>query len=166
MSDLAKKAGVARIVYPTAVVDGTHVYNSLDKMGRQLIQPFCMREMITTSVATIALNDNSHPADPDNETQLIAGNATHFLDLYYLYGANASDGAIRIALRTGSLGTEIMQLDIPANGVSIIQPPLPYPQSEVDQAWYVDWGVNANIADVDDVTNTTVTVGGFFIRNR
>uniref|UniRef100_A0A6M3L7T7 Uncharacterized protein n=1 Tax=viral metagenome TaxID=1070528 RepID=A0A6M3L7T7_9ZZZZ len=165
MSDLAKKAGIARITYPTAVINGEHVHASFDKIGRQLIQPFCMREMIATSVCTIALNDSTHAGDPDNETTLIAGDAANFLDAYYIYGSNASNNAVRIVLRTGHLGTDIMEIDIAANGVSIIQPPLPYPQSERDQSWYVDWGVNANIADVNDVTNTAVVVGGFFIRN-
>lgn len=165
MSDLAKKAGVVRTTHPTAELAGAHVYANLDNLGRQIIQPFCARGLIATAVATIALNDNSHPADPDNETTLIAGDAANFLDPYYIYGSNGSANAIRIVLRTGHLGTDVMSVDIGANGISIIQPPLPYPQSERSQSWYVDWGVNANIANVNDVTNTAVVVGGFFIRN-
>jgi len=166
MSDLARKAGVARTSHPENAVEGQHVIPTYDKVGRSIVQPFCMREMIATAVATLLLNDATHGADPDNETELIAGDADYFLDPYYIYGANASDAAVRIAFRAGAGGADIIELDIPANGVSILNPPLPYPQSEVDQAWYVDWAVNDNIADVDDVTNTVTTVGGYFIRNR
>lgn len=165
MSDLAKKVGIAKTSYPTAKLDGQDIKATFDKVGRQILMPFCMREMIATSVCTIALNDNSHPATLDNQTVLIAGDAANFLDPYYIYGTNASTNAVRIVLRTGNAGTDIMALDIPANGVSIIQPPLPYPQSEKDQGWYVDWGINTNIPDPDNVTNTAVVVGGFFIRN-
>ena len=161
MSDIPKKAGIVRTTHPTALFNGQPTVASFDNLGRQLIQPFCARGLIATASVTI----QNSAGVADCETVLIAGDANNFLDPYYVYASNASTNAIRVVFRTGQGGTDIMMVDIPANGVSVLQPPLPYPQSERDQGWYVDFGVNASIPDVNDVTNTTVGVGGFFIRN-
>jgi len=161
MSNVPKVAGVVTTTHPTALPNGQPIKAAYDGEGRQIVMPFCARGLIATAVCTV----QNSAAVADCETLLIAGDTTNFLDPYYVYASNASTNAIRIVLRTGSAGTDIMALDIAANGVSSIQPPLPYPQSEKSQGWYVDFGVNASILDVNDVTNTAVVVGGFFIRN-
>jgi len=161
MSDIAKKVGIVRITNPTAKLDGQHTEASFDKLGRQLVTPFCARDLIATAICTI----QNSAAVADCATTLIAGDANNFLDPYYIYAANASTNAIRVELRNGTGGATVIAFDIPANDINIIQAPLPYPQAEKGQLWQVDFGINASIPDPDDVTNTTVAVGGFFIRN-
>ena len=46
----AGASGIARTTNPTAVADGADVSASFDKVGRQLVWPFQVRDLIATAL--------------------------------------------------------------------------------------------------------------------
>ena len=153
------KAGVARLLNPTTVVNGAEVSASYDKWGRALVTPFQVRDLVGTAAVTLTTNA------ADNETTLLAGVSGELHDLVYISGANASSNAIRIVFRDGTSGTDLFNLTMAANATEELNFAVPWKQSQADMAWRVDFHTNASITNANDVTNTTVRVTAQYIIN-
>lgn len=143
-----KTGGIARTANPTAVANGDRVATTYDDIGRQVMRPMQVRDLLTTAYAT--LNTNT-------ETTLVSGSAGSFLDLIWIKFANTSSGAIAIDLRDSSTGSIVDTYNIPAEATQGISMAVPYPQGNQGNAWTVDF----NDADI---SNTTVYVSGLFSR--
>lgn len=138
--------GIARTANPTAVAGGDVVKASMDDLGRQIMRPVQVRDLISTAYVSIATG---------TETTLIAGVAGSYLDLIYMLGTNNSDAAVTVDIRAVTAGNIATSIRIPANGTAGVSLPVPIPQDETGNNW---------TADLPDVTGTTVTISALFSR--
>ena len=137
---------IARQTNPSAASDGASAFASSDDLGRVLTRPIQVRDLTQTAYATFSTG---------TEATLISGVASTFLDLIYIMGANNSDAAVSVDIRSGTGGSVIMTLQIPANGTAGVALPVPLPQEIVAGAWTVD---------LPDITGTTVSVSALFTK--
>lgn len=142
-----KTGGVAIQTVPAAVSDGDRVRFLGDDLGRQLVRATA-RDLLVTAYAQLTNG---------TETSLIAGVASTYLDMVYIMGANNSDAAVSIDFRSGTAGSVVKTIEIPAYGTAGVAPPQPIPMSEVAQAW---------TADMPDITGTTVSLTGLFNKEK
>lgn len=142
--------GIARTANPTPVAANDVVKSTHDDLGRQLIRPLQVRDLISTAYATFANG---------TEATLLAGVAGAYLDLIYILAANNSTAAIGIDIRPSTAGSIVMHLEIPANGVVGVSLPVPIPQQATGDGTGGSWTV-----DLPDVTGTTVSVSALFSR--
>ncbi len=142
--DTAKASGIARQTNPTPVSDGDNQRIALDDLGRQLVRPVQVRDLITTAYTSL-INGT--------ETTLVAAVAGSYLDLVYIMGANNSDAAVTVDIRAVTAGNVVMTLQIPANGTAGIACPVPLPQGDTGNNW---------TADIGDITGTTVYLTALF----
>lgn len=140
--------GIARTANPTAVAANDVVKSTHDDLGRQLIRPVQVRDLILTAYVSITNG---------TETTLLAASAGSFHDLIYIMGANNSDAAVQVDIRPVTAGNIVMSLGIPASGTAGVALPVPFPQSASDT------GNNWTI-DMPDITGTTVAVSALFSR--
>ena len=140
--------GVARTANPTAVANGDVVKSTHDDLGRQLVRPVQVRDLVVTAYVTVTTGI---------ETTLLAGSAGSFHDLMYIMAANESSVAQNIDIRAVTAGNVVMSLAIPANGTAGVALPLPFPQSDTGNNWTID-------NDGSDVSNTTINVSALFSR--
>ena len=142
-----KIGGIARTANPTAVAANDVVSATFDDLGRMVIVPHQVRDLVTTAYLSLANG---------TETSLLAGAASTFHDLVYIMAANQSDAAVDIDFRSGTAGSVVFSVTVPADATAGVAPPVPIPQTEVAQAW---------TADMADITGTTVTISALFIKN-
>lgn len=139
-----KNGGVARTANPTAVAAGDAVTYGADDLGRQLIRPVQVRDLIQTAYATLTNG---------TETTLRAAVAGASLDLIYVMGGNNSDAVAVVDIRAVTGGNIMMSLVIPPYGTAGVSLPVPIPQSEQGNNW---------TADMSDITGTTVYLSALF----
>jgi len=147
-----KIGGKARTANPTAVAANDRVDGWFDVVGRQVMTPYAVRDLISTGAATLANNA------ADNETEVLVGAPGVFHDLVYISVSNASANAVRVVFRGTTAGTDLFNVTALANETEQLVFTPPQPQAHADASWVVDFDTNANIADANDVTNTTVSV--------
>jgi hypothetical protein len=135
---------IARQTNPTAASDATEVFASADDLGRTLMRPIQVRDLIATAYTSLTSG---------TETTLLAGAASTFHDLIYVMCANQSDVATFVDFRCGTAGTVIMTVQVPAEGTAGVSLPVPHKMPEVAQAWTVD---------LPDITGTTVDITAQF----
>lgn len=149
MSNLAKKIAQARTTLPSSVLDGVDVKILADKYGRQITQPYTVRDLVATAAASLT---NGTP------TTLITGITGTLLDLVYISLTNNSDFAVTVTLTDDS--TTVRTFSVPVtttnSGVVSAEFPIPWPQSTAGSTWRVD---------MPDISGTTVTVDALYIRN-
>lgn len=135
---------IAHTANPTAVADGADVRRMADKLGRQVMRPMQVRDLIATAYVSLATG---------TETTLLAGVASTFLDLINVIGTNNSDAAVSVDLRDATGAGIITTLRIPANGTVGTNNTVPIPANTLATAW---------TADLPDITGTTVTLSALF----
>ena len=108
------------------------------------VQVVTVRDLTTTAYVSLSTG---------TETTLLAGTASTFHDLKYIMGANHSDAAVTIDVRTGTAGAIVQSLTIPAEATQGVSLTDPMPQVEVQQAWTVD---------MPDITGTVVDISALF----
>lgn len=140
--------GIARTANPTAVAGNDVVKSTHDDLGRQVMRPVQVRDLMATAYATLTNG---------TETTLLAASAGSFHDLVYIMGSNSSDAAVTVDIRPVTAGNVVMTLGIPAYGTAGVACPVPYPQSASDTG-------NNWTADMGDITGTTVYLSGLFTR--
>lgn len=138
-----KVGGIARQTNQTAVADGDRVSSTYDDLGRQIVR-HQVRDLTQSAYAQLTTG---------TETTLLAGVASTFLDLLWIVGANNSDVAVTVDIRSGTAGSTLLTLQIPANGTAGIAPVLPVKQEIVAGTWTADMG---------DITGTTVSLSALF----
>ncbi|MEK6828664.1 MAG: hypothetical protein AABY15_00935 [Nanoarchaeota archaeon] len=139
-----KIGGMARTTNPTAVANSDRVNAIFDDLGRQVMRPLQVRDLITTAYISITTG---------TETTLLAGVASTLHDLIYIMCTNESDAAVTIDFRSGTAGAIVCSVRAPANGTAGVALPVPIPQVEAAQAW---------TADLPDITGTTVDISALF----
>ena len=142
-----KVGGQARTTNPTAVADADRVNFTADDLGRQVITPYQVRDLVATAYLALATG---------TETALLAGAASTFHDLVQVLCANTSDAAVDVDFRYGTAGSVIASITAPADATSGAVFAIPIPMSEVAQAI---------TADMADVSGTTVNITATFIKN-
>ena len=145
--------GVGRTTNPTAVSDGADIRASYDDLGRQIITPYQVRDLISTASAAITTTGYS---------VLLAGVSGAFLDLIELTGANESTNAVTVTLKDSDGGGTVRTLQIPANDTKSFTFPTPIPQSEASNSWSVQV---VDFVNDGTTTNGTVTFSALFVRN-
>lgn len=146
-------SGVARTTNPTPVSDGSAVSASYDSLGRQIVTPYQVRDLVRT--AYVQLTNGT-------ETTLLAGVAGAFFDLVSVTCANASSAAlgaltdVNIDFRDATGGGVVASIVVQDQDTKAISFPVPIPQNTAAATW---------TAKMDDVTGTTVNVTALFIRN-
>ena len=138
-----KIGGIARQTNQSAVADGDRVSATFDDLGRQIVRTQ-VRDLTQSAYAQLTTG---------TETTLLAGVASTFLDLLWVVGANNSDAAVMVDIRSGTAGSTLLTLQIPANGTAGIAPALPIKQEVVAGTWTADMG---------DITGTTVSISALF----
>lgn len=141
-----KIGGIARTANPTAVAAGDRVSFTSDDLGRQLMRPVQVRDLIVTARASVSNG---------TETTLLAASAGSFHDLIYLMAANNSDAAVSLDIRCTTGGNVVMTIQIPASGTAGVSLPVPMPQDATGNNWTIDG---------PDETGRTITVSALFSR--
>jgi hypothetical protein len=151
MSDTASSSQaklVARTTNPTATADGSPAFATSDKLGRQLVRPLQVRDLIKTAYATLSTQA---------ETTIFTATAATFADLVMLTATNASAAAWKVDIRAGTAGNIIHTLNIPANTGPIgFSPSIPWPQDATGNSW------TATISSGTDVSNANVFISALF----
>lgn len=137
-------SGIARQANPTAVAAGAVVKSTHDDLGRQVMRPMQVRDLIATAYVQITNG---------TETTLKSAVAGAYLDLIYIMASNNSDAATTVDIRQVTGGNVIMTLQVPANGVSGVSLPVPIPQMDTGNNW---------TADMSDITGTTISLSALF----
>lgn len=162
-----KLGGIAMSTNPTGVGDGDRVSARFDDIGRQIVTPFQARDLIATAFVTLSLG-----AGGGGETTLLTGGAGEYLDLVWVSASTTSlwsaqsatsgtaQGSIMLDIRSTVGGGIITELSVPeaAMGQAMFQPPIPWPQSDVNATWTVQ-------AQPAGLSGTTVNISALFIRN-
>lgn len=144
-----KIGGIARTANPTAVAAGDRVSLTMDTLGRPIMRPFQVRAL--TKTAYVSLSSGA-------ETTLLAGTTSAPNDMVMIAATNASSAAFTIDVRSGTAGSILHTMVIPANTGPIgFAPPLPYP-GEAGSAWTVD-------LQGTDISNPNVSVTGIFVQD-
>mgnify|MGYP001577974113 FL=1 len=146
--DTVKSSGIARQTNPTAVSDGDNQRISLDDLGRQLVRPVQVRDLIATAYVAKATGSTF-----GTETTLLASGTGVLLDLIYVMGTNDSTAAIQVDLRASTGGNIAKTIEVPAGGTAGITLAIPYPAPFADHTWTID---------LPDVTGTNVTITAMF----
>ena len=136
--------GIAQTANPTAVAANDVVKSTHDDLGRQVMRPVQVRDLISTAYVSLSTG---------TETTLLAAVAGAYLDLVYVMGTNNSDAAVTVDIRAVTAGNVQTSIRIPANGTAGVALPVPIPQDETGNAW---------TADLPDITGTTVTLSALF----
>lgn len=147
-ADSAVVQGVARQTNPTAVADAAAVTASFDDVGRQVITPYQVRDLVSTAFVALANGTET--------TLLAAGGAGVYLDLVQIVAANTSDAVVDLTVRSVTAGNTEFILTIPADSTAGFVPSVPYPQGNPNNNWTIDMA---------DVSGTTVNVSALFIKN-
>lgn len=140
--------GIARTANPTAVAANDVVKATFDDLGRQLIRPMQIRDLLVTAYATLSNG---------TETTLVGAVAGSYLDMIYVMGANVSDVATTVFFRANTGGNIVSALQLPANGTAGVAAPVPIPQMGLTDGSGNNW-----TADMGDITGTTVYLTGLF----
>ena len=140
-------SGVARTTNPTAASDAASVKASYDDLGRQVITPYQVRDLVSTAYLSLTTG---------TETTLLSAVAGVFLDCVQIVCANQSDAAVDVDFRSVTGGNVEFSITVPADATAGFVPSIPWPQGNTGNNW---------TADIADITGTTVNINALFVRN-
>lgn len=144
-----KIGGIARTANPAAVAAGDRVSATFDKLGRQLVIPYQIRDLIATARASVTTGA---------ETTLLAGAASTFHDCAMITFANQSTAVVDVDIRDATGGGIVATITVPADNTAGWAPAIPYPQNVSADTWTFQ---NSGT----DQSNTTIVATGLFIKN-
>lgn len=131
-----KIGGLAKTAQPTAVTDGQRVNILTDKLGRLVVTAGHIRDLVSQQQTTIT---NSAA-----ETTILTAVAATFLDLTSLVITNASAAtAVSVTIKDATAGTTRAIFDLPAAGMFIFNPEVPWKQAVVNNNWTATLSSNA-----------------------
>jgi len=146
-ADSSEVSGVARTTNPTAASDAASVKASFDDLGRQVITPYQVRDLVSTAYLSLSTG---------TETTLLSAVAGVFLDCVQIVCANQSDAAVDVDFRSVTAGNVEFSITVPADATAGFVPSVPWPQGNTGNNW---------TADIADITGTTVNINALFVRN-
>lgn len=136
---------MARTTNPTAVSDGADVRPKADKLGRALMRPIQVRDLIKTAYVSLTTG---------TEATLLTASAGTFADLIMITATNNSTAATQLDIRCTSAGNIVHTMYLPAStGPVGFAPSIPWPQDSTGNSWTVD---------MPDQTGTTVYISALF----
>ena len=123
-----KVGGVAKTAQPTAVTDGQRSNILTDKLGRVIVAPGHIRDLVTNT--TTAITGTA-------ETTVVAAVAATFNDLSTLVITNAANQSTVVTVRDATAGTARAVFNLAANGGVVLNLPVPWKQTAVNNNWTV-----------------------------
>lgn len=147
--DSSEVSATARQTNPAAVADGATVKIASDDLGRQVITPYQVRDLVRTANVTTTTGV---------ETTLLAAVAGANLDLVQIVCANTSDAVVDIDFRAVTGGSVEFSVTVPADNTAGFVPAVPWPQVNTGNNWTMDVAGS-------DVSGTSVNVSALFIQN-
>ena len=144
------ETGIARTTNPTATSDGGVVNAAYDDLGRQIVVPIQVRDLIATAYASTATLA---------EVSLLAAAAGVFHDLISLTASNETAAAVVLDIRDVTAGNVVASLTVPASGSASMEFATPLPQGNVGNAWTIQNGGSG------DISTTVVNVTALFAKN-
>lgn len=131
-----KIGGVARTANPTSVAGGDRVNASFDDLGRIVVVPHQVRDLVVHQQTAITNSTTE-------TTILAAGAAGVFHDILAIILANtdATDSAV-VTIKDATAGTTRLIVPVPAYGTVIIQLPIPLTQASAANTWTATVDVN------------------------
>ena len=146
----AELFGKVRTGNPAAITHDLPAPVSVDDLGRVVMTPYQVRDLVFTAQAQTATLA---------EVSLFAGASGFLHDLVYLVAANTTGAVVQLSIRDNLAGGIVETLQVPANGTEILHPSIPIPQNEASNSWTIQ---NAGSGDI---SATNVIVSALFIRN-
>jgi len=130
----------------TAKSDGADIRPKADDLGRQVMRPIQVRDLIATAYVSVSNGTET--------TLLAAGGAGVYHDLIMITATNNSTAATQLDIRATTGGNIIHTMYLPAStGPVGFSPSVPWPQDNVNNNWTID---------MPDQTGTTVHVSALF----
>lgn len=129
-----KIGGQARTTNPTAVADADRVNAIFDDLGRLVVVPHQVRDLVATQATTIT--------NSTTETTIVTAAASTFHDLTHLTITNASATAVVVTLRDATGAGTPCTYALAANGGIVLAYPTPKKQGTVNTNWTVQLSVN------------------------
>jgi hypothetical protein len=121
-----KIGGYATTTNPTAVTSGQRVNATFDKIGRQIVVPNQVRQMVNSALVTLTSTTAT--------TLLTAGGTGVFLDLTCLCISNYSTSNVNVSVNDGS--STRMSFGVAASGGGAVVPfVVPLPQTTANNNW-------------------------------
>ena len=142
-----KIGGIARTANPTAVANGDRVSASFDDLGRQLVTPYQVRDLVATGYSVLTLSQ---------EATIISAVAGSYLDILSVSLANTSSVAVPVNIRNVATGNIIDRIVVPAGGSFMRTYPVPLPASDTGNA------ITAQVATADQ-SDSLVSVSAIAI---
>jgi len=142
-----KEGGIARTANPTPVANGDVVSATYDDVGRKVVWPYQVRDLVQTAYATLSNG---------TETTLLTGAASTLHDLVEISLANTSSVAVQVDVRSATAAGIVKTFEVPPTTTVGATYTLPIPQDIAADTW---------TADMPDITGTTVLVAATFIKN-
>lgn len=140
------KTGVGRQSNPTPVLDGQRVESTYDDVGRAIVVPYQVRDLVQTAYASVSSG---------TPVTLISGDSGFFHDLMEIsFASNSTVAVTSVTLKDD--GTTVRIVDIPPDDTVQLTFPVPLNQGAKGGNWQVD---------MDDVTGVTIDIGATYIRN-
>lgn len=124
---------------------GTEKDIRVDSNGRVGVYPYQIRDLCVTGFATLTRGA---------ETAILAADAGKTIDVLTITGANTSDIAQKVLIRTGTAGSTMDSLVVPAASVVSKSYHVPLLGSEKDQKWTAQ---NTGTDVSDSAVDITVT---------
>ena len=123
-----KVGGLAKTAQPTAVSDGQRANILTDKLGRVVVAPSHVRDLVTnTSTAITGVT----------ETTVLTQVAATFLDITTLVITNSSNQPTVVSVRDATAGTVRAVFNLAANGGVALNLTVPWKQTAVNNNWTV-----------------------------
>lgn len=125
-----KIGGKARTTNPTAVADADRVDATYDDIGRAVVVPHAVRDLVGHQATTIASSSS--------ETTIItAAGSGVFADLLSITLTNATATATLATLKDATTGTTRAIYAIAASGGITVSFPVPLPQATANNNWTI-----------------------------
>lgn len=155
MDKPVKIGAVSMTTNPTKVADKKRAELHSDAIGRQLVVPYQVRELVSTAYLSLGTN---------SETTLLAGIAGTFLDLYQITFCNTSTAAlgaatsVQVDLRDATAGGVVHSVMVNDDASTTINFNPPLPQNTAAGTW------TAQLAN-GDLSGTTLKISATFVQN-
>ena len=133
---LAQVGGIAKTTQPAAALDGQRANILTDKLGRVVVAPGHVRDLVTNQYTQLTNT---------TETTIVTAVAATYLDITSLIITNASNQAVNVTLRDATAGTTRAVLNLAANGGVVFNPPAPLKQAAVNSNWTAQLSATATV---------------------
>lgn len=121
-------SGTAKTTQPSAIADGQRAGLLTDKLGRVIVAPGHVRDLVTQQATAIT---------GTAETTVLTAVAATFLDISTLVITNAANQATTVTVRDATAGTIRAVFNLAANGGISLNMPVPWKQAAVNTNWTV-----------------------------